>query len=36
MIKFGNINAYVNHEVLLPFVRSDTVISVNGYHRILD
>lgn len=33
MIEFGNVNAYVNHEVAPPFLKSDTVISTSDYHR---
>lgn len=35
MVKFGNINADVNHE-RPPFNLYDTVISTNDYHRTLD
>ena len=33
MAKFGNINANINHEVVPPFLKSDTAISTNLYHR---
>lgn len=36
MVEFGNINAYINHEVVAPFLKSDTVISTSDYHRRLD
>ena len=36
MVEFGNINAYVKHEVVPPFLKSDTVISTSDYHRRLD
>ena len=37
MVKYGNINAYVNHhEVVPPFLKSDTVISTSDYHCRLD
>ena len=36
MVEFGNINAYENHEVVPPFLKSDTVISTSDYHRRLD
>lgn len=36
MAKFGDINAYVDHEVVHHFKKSDTVISTNNYHRRLD
>ena len=37
MIKLGNINAYVSfHEVVPPFLKSDTVMSTSDYHRRLD
>ena len=29
-------NAYINHEVVPPFLKSDTVISTSDYHRRLD
>ena len=35
MVKFGNINANIDHEVVPPFPKSDTVISTNLYHRRL-
>ena len=36
MVKFGNINAYVNQEVMFSLLKSDTVISTSDYHRRLD
>mgnify|MGYP006956718679 FL=1 len=35
MVKFGNINANIDHEVVPPYLKSDTVISTNLYHRRL-
>lgn len=32
----GNVNAYINHEVVPPFLKSDTVISTSDYHSRLD
>ena len=36
MVEFGNINAYINYEVVPPFLKPDTVISTNDYPRRLD
>lgn len=36
MVELGNINACVNHEVVPPFLKYDTMISTSDYHRRLD
>jgi len=35
MVKFGNINAKIDYEVVPLFLKSDTVISTNLYQRRL-
>ena len=35
MVKFGNINANINYEVVPPSLKFDTVMSTNLYHRRL-
>ena len=36
MIEFGNVNVYINYEVVPSFLKSDTVISTSDYHCRLD
>lgn len=36
MVKFVNVDAYINHKVVSLFLKSDTMISFKDYHRRFD